>query len=468
MGCLAVGLLIHHRLVASAVCRAVEQEASNELAASTDKSLAAVSRWEGSTEVTDPASARVLRGFFEAQPSPPDVQWLLVDPQWRILDVPDGGTGDPPTPIDRGERLAWVAPPKEDGPKGQLTGTFVVGDRRHVAVAAPWNGHNAYLVAHRSLERGAFAPADVVASLPAAAAITWVWTSALLGIVVYLILTGLYEQLAKKHSRAEAESLRRIQSLVRTRDALIFGLARLAEWRDEITGRHVERVSFYASRLAATASHHPRFRDAVTPEFMRELAISSVLHDIGKVGIEDSILFKPGRLTEAERARMQKHSTIGGQHLAEIERRMGASRVIRMAREIALWHHERWDGTGYPDGLAGEQIPLAARITAIADVYEALASPRPYKPPFPHEQCVEMIRSEAGKQFDPDLVEAFLKVESSFRQVARQYGEQRFQDADSEAPRRESGGPAAPASLPPVTSLADQPPTIPTDPSCTP
>jgi len=264
----------------------------------------------------------------------------------------------------------------------------------------------------------------------AAATLAWVWTSVLLVIVVDLIFTKLCDKLSTEQSQAQAETLRNIQTLVRTRDAVIFGLANLAESRDEMTGRHVERVSFYSGRLAIAAGVEPKFRDVVTPEFVRVIAVSSVLHDIGKVGIEDRILFKPGALSEAERLRMHQHTTLGAKYLADIEQRLGSSQMIRMARDIALWHHEHWDGTGYPHGLAGEAIPLPARIVGIADVYEALMSLRVYKPPYCHERCVEIIRGEAGKQFDPDLVAAFLRVQSSFRRFADQYGEDSFRSYD--------------------------------------
>ena len=129
------------------------------------------------------------------------------------------------------------------------------------------------------------------------------------------------------------------------------------------------------------------------------IGISSALHDIGKVALEDSVLLKPGELTSSERFKMQLHVEVGAESIREIERRLGTSNFLEMAREIANSHHERWDGAGYPTGLAGENIPLAARIVAIADVYDALSARRVYKEPFPHSECVEIIRREAGRQF---------------------------------------------------------------------
>ncbi len=160
--------------------------------------------------------------------------------------------------------------------------------------------------------------------------------------------------------------------------------------------------------FATALSRYPRYRNVVTHEFARVIEASVALHDIGKVGVEDAILLKRGRLTDAQRARTESHTTIGGKCLKEIEQRLGRSNFLQMAREITLYHHEHWDGSGYPDGLAGEDIPLAARIVSIVDVYEALSSKRVYKEAFPHDQCVAMIREQAGRQFDPGLVEVFL------------------------------------------------------------
>jgi putative two-component system response regulator len=143
-----------------------------------------------------------------------------------------------------------------------------------------------------------------------------------------------------------------------------------------------------------------------------------VLHDIGKVGLEDNVLLKPGRLNAEERSRMQEHTLVAGDCLREIEQRLGASNFLQTAREIALYHHERWDGNGYPMGLSGEEIPLSARIVTVADVYDALSSKRVYKDAFPHDECVRLIREGAGTQFDPDLVRVFLSIEAEFAAIA--------------------------------------------------
>lgn len=263
---------------------------------------------------------------------------------------------------------------------------------------------------------------EMSASLLRDAACTLLWLGVLLTGVMYLFVTEIFDRFAKTQHASDAEALRQVQSLIRTQDAIIIGLAKLAESRDDETGHHLERISVYACRLASAAADHPKYHNEITGEFIDLLRISAPLHDIGKVGIPDRILLKPGRLTTAERVEMQQHTTIGGSCLLEIERRLENSNFLQMAREIVVSHHERWDGTGYPAGLAGEAIPLAARIAAIADVYDALSSDRVYRAAYPHERCVAMIQREAGRQFDPVLVEVFLTIQHGFREIAHLYG----------------------------------------------
>ncbi len=251
--------------------------------------------------------------------------------------------------------------------------------------------------------------------------LAFLWIAGLQIVAAYLILVRDQEEVSRRRSKAESVSLQQYNELLRTRDAVIFGLAKLTESRDLETGNHLERISVYSTRLAAAARRDPRFSHQVTPSFIKLIGISSVLHDIGKVGIRDSILLKPGRLERHERPLMQLHAAIGGKCIREIESRLGNSNFLAMAREIAFNHHERWDGQGYPKGLAGEEIPLAARIVAIADVYDALSTKRIYRGALPHEKCVEMIRGEAGRQFDPALAEVFLTAEPEFREIAQSY-----------------------------------------------
>lgn len=254
----------------------------------------------------------------------------------------------------------------------------------------------------------------------------FVWAFGLQSIVAYLVLTRISTEHQQRELQAHEENLIRSKELLRTRDAVIFGLAKLAESRDPDTGHHLERIALYATRLAAALRRDPRFRDEVTPTFVRTIGISSALHDIGKVGVEDAVLLKPGRLSDEERFHMQNHPVLGGECIRQIEQQLGNSNFLEMAREIAYCHHERWDGEGYPVGLMGEEIPLAARIVSIADVYDALVSRRIYKDAYPHEKCVEIIRQGSGKQFDPRLVEVFLSIHQQFREVSARYAEPPF------------------------------------------
>lgn len=248
--------------------------------------------------------------------------------------------------------------------------------------------------------------------------LTFLWIAGTQAVVAWLLLQRMFGLHSLKEQQSQEENLRTARELVRTRDAVIFGLAKLAESRDPDTGHHLERIALYSTRIAQALRRHPKYRDVVSAQFVRTIGISSALHDIGKVGVEDAILLKPGSLTEAERHRIQVHAALGGDCIRQIERRLGNSTFLSMAREIALYHHERWDGQGYPHGLKAEDIPLAARIVSIADVYDALSVKRVYKEALPHEVCIDKIRREAGRQFDPELVEIFLSMEPQIAEIA--------------------------------------------------
>ncbi len=209
-----------------------------------------------------------------------------------------------------------------------------------------------------------------------------------------------------------------------SREMVIFALAKLAESRDPDTGHHLERVQRYSRRLAETLVETKSGGERVDADFIRLVYQTSPLHDIGKVGIPDSILLKAGRLSDSEYNIMKTHATIGAETLDAALANYPQARFLQVARDIAAAHHERWDGTGYPLGLAGEQIPLAARIVAVADVYDALTSRRVYKDAYTHEFARNIIVSEAGTQFDPQLVEAFLRVEQDFIDIRRRLSDQ--------------------------------------------
>ena len=218
-----------------------------------------------------------------------------------------------------------------------------------------------------------------------------------------------------------------------TRELTIFALAKLAESRDQETGEHLERMREYARILAEDLAQRPEFWSEIDGDYIRLLYLTTPLHDIGKVAIPDAILLKPGKLTPAEFDVMKSHTTLGAKTLQDVAASYpNGGGFLTMAREIALTHHERFDGKGYPDGLSGEEIPLSARITSVADVYDALTSKRVYKDAYPHDVATRIILEGSGTQFDPRIVESFVRCEQDFLDVRR-----RFRDgyrADEPAP----------------------------------
>jgi putative two-component system response regulator len=204
-----------------------------------------------------------------------------------------------------------------------------------------------------------------------------------------------------------------------SRDLLIFSLAKLAESRDTDTGYHLERIRYYSKQLAQALAHAGH--DQINNVFIDNIFLTSPLHDIGKVGIPDTILLKPGRLDDEEFTFMKTHCQIGYTTLNEVVKKYPRIDYLVMSANIALYHHEKYNGSGYPHGLAGEDIPLAARIVALADVYDALISKRVYKEAFTHENARSIIISDKGTHFDPLVVEAFHECEKNFFKIAMEF-----------------------------------------------
>jgi PAS domain S-box-containing protein len=210
------------------------------------------------------------------------------------------------------------------------------------------------------------------------------------------------------------ESYKKVQS---ARNATILGLAKLAEYRDADTGAHLERIREYSKVLAQDLSIKPKYQGYISLDYIEDIYNSSILHDIGKVGIPDSILLKPSRLTTDEFEVVKRHSSLGGDALRAVETKLEGQSFLSLGKEIAYYHHEKWDGTGYPKGLKADQIPLSARIVALADVYDALTSKRVYKEAFSHETAMNIIVKDRGKHFDPEIVDAFLEHADEFRRI---------------------------------------------------
>jgi putative two-component system response regulator len=215
----------------------------------------------------------------------------------------------------------------------------------------------------------------------------------------------------------------RILSL-ETREVAIFTMAKLAESRDPETGRHLERVQNYCRMLAEWFKLNGKGEYKVSTEFVEMVYHTSPLHDIGKVGIPDAILLKPGRLNDREFEVMKRHTTVGADALGAAVEQFPDADFLRIARDIAAAHHERFDGSGYPLGLVGQNIPLAARIVSLADVYDALTSKRVYKATYGHEISRAIIQEESGAQFDSEIVTAFLETEPEFVKIREQYSEE--------------------------------------------
>ena len=213
------------------------------------------------------------------------------------------------------------------------------------------------------------------------------------------------------------------EEIALTQDVIIESMGTLAEYRDPETGGHIKRTRAYVLLLANHLENHPKFKDILDDATIELLYKSAPLHDIGKVGIPDNILLKAGKLSGDEFEIMKKHTTYGMETIAIQEERLGDNSFLHFAREIAETHQEKWDGTGYPKGLKGEEIPVSGRLMALADVYDALISKRVYKPPFPHKKAVEIISEDKDVHFDPDMVEAFLELEDEFRKIALEHAD---------------------------------------------
>jgi len=234
--------------------------------------------------------------------------------------------------------------------------------------------------------------------------------------------------LRDQNSFLETEVAQRTRELSAIQNVTILAMTSLAETRDSDTGNHIRRTQFYVKVLAEKLQTHPRFGYFLTNQTIDMLFRSAPLHDIGKVGIPDRILLKPGKFTAEEFEIMKTHTTIGRNAIEQAEKQLGMQvEFLTLAKEIAYSHQEKWDGSGYPEGISGDDIPISARFMAVADVYDALISRRVYKEGMPHEQAAAIIVDGKGKHFDPDVVDAFVDLQDEFRAIAA-----RFADSDED------------------------------------
>ena len=240
----------------------------------------------------------------------------------------------------------------------------------------------------------------------------------------HLSLKASADFLRDKAKFLEEEVARRTREVRAIQDVTILAMASLAETRDSDTGNHIRRTQYYVKALAEHLKRHPRFASFLTAANIALLFKSAPLHDIGKVGIADRILLKPGHFDTHEFEIMKTHTTQGFNAIAHAEKSLGTNvEFLSMAKQIAMSHQEKWDGRGYPEGLSGDNIPIAARLMALADVYDALISRRVYKDEMTHEQAVEIIAEGKGSHFDPDIVDAFLLIQDEFRAIAQRFSD---------------------------------------------
>jgi len=214
----------------------------------------------------------------------------------------------------------------------------------------------------------------------------------------------------------------KVKEILDSRLCTIHAMSVLVAEKDDGTGRHIDRTRTFCRLLAKKLMEHPRYTESITPAFVDNIFHAAPLHDIGKIGIPDSILLKPGKLTPEEFETIKTHTLRGAQALEKVRAKYPFNDFINMGIALTKYHHEKWDGTGYPEGLAGEEIPLEARIMAVADVYDALRFERPYKGPFPHEYSRALILGESGRHFDPLVVEAFSSLEEIFAKICERFG----------------------------------------------
>ena len=230
--------------------------------------------------------------------------------------------------------------------------------------------------------------------------------------------------LQEQNDLLEDQVKKRTRQLEALQDALIISMASLAETRDNETGHHIRRTQYYIQELAKHLAKHPKFAAKLEPKQIELIYKTAPLHDIGKVGVPDRILLKPGRLTPEEFEEMKRHTVYGRDALDAAAKTLGTDETfLDTAREIAYYHHEKWDGTGYPEGISGEAIPIAARMMAIVDVYDALISRRPYKEPMSHQQAYSIITEGRGTHFDPDVVQAFEEIQETVAEIAIKYAD---------------------------------------------
>lgn len=364
---------------------------------------------------------RRMQRAVEQLEMPADGFACILDADNKILCHPELETRPGLLGQDLSSHVADVVTPGEVALATSVGQTYFVADGVHYIATRPIRGTGTRLLVHQPAQ-GLVSVSDAITT-PLMATFILVGASVLLLTVCgsYLV-TRRYEHVLEQANAGLEDTVReRTKKHTAARNALIFGLAKLADSRDSDTGEHIERMCAYSELIARQLQQHATHPEA-TDEWVRELRLAAALHDIGKVGVADSALQKPGKLNEQERKEIERHPQIAADTLLAIYQQMGDDALIAASVQVALYHHEKWDGSGYPFKLSGDGIPLSARIVAVADVYDALTSKRVYKSAMPHERAVGIINEDAGTHFDPAVVEAFNKVADQFPRIREQAG----------------------------------------------
>lgn len=262
---------------------------------------------------------------------------------------------------------------------------------------------------------GPFMPLDVALNI-SQGTVNW-----MLRLIIYAIIALVIGFFADYHRQEFEKSCKKDKELFEAQMATIYSLVKLSESRDDETGAHIERVAEFCKLLAENLRKRSKYQGYIDDNYVDKLSKASSLHDIGKVGIPDKILLKPGKLTPEEFEIMKSHTIRGVNTLLEVKKKYPDNMFLELGISITRYHHEKWDGTGYPDGLSGEEIPLSARIMMLVDVYDALRSKRVYKEAFSHGKSVDIIKEGKGKFFDPEIVDIFLEIEEQFKEIYEKY-----------------------------------------------
>lgn len=367
---------------------------------------------QGETPYGSPGWERMQRAVEQVE-MPGDGFACILDGDNRILCHPELSLNPSLLGTNLSANVSDITGSGERVGEAAVGKTYFLLDGVHYIATRKIEGTNNRLLVHQTAE-GLVSVSD---ALTTPLMITFIGIGGavlLLTVLGSYVVTRRYEHVLEVvNAGLEDEVQQRTRKHTEARNALIFGLAKLAESRDPETGAHLERLCLFSERIARQLQQDGRHSE-INDAWIHDLRLAAALHDIGKVGIADSALLKPGRLNDDERREMQRHPMIAADTLLAIYQQMGDDNLIALSVQVALYHHEKWDGTGYPFKLKAEAIPLPARIVAVADVYDALTSKRVYKDAMPHEEACRVIHKDAGSHFDPVVVDAFLRVADAF------------------------------------------------------